>query len=73
MALPLIRLNPTMTFDELVAALNENFALSENVNRTQVFKDETGTNRIILGRQPDGTYGLVISKVGTDVIKLYQS
>lgn len=36
-------------------------------------KDETGTNRIILGKQPDDTYGLVISKPGEDVVKLYQN
>lgn len=71
MALSTIRLHPTMTYDMLISALNDNFAQLENINRTLIMRDETGTNRIILGRQPDGTYGLVISKPGEDVVRLY--
>lgn len=50
-----------------------------NINRemrqrrlVQVFKDETGTNRIIIGRLPDGTHGLVISKEGIDVYTVFE-
>lgn len=70
MPLATVRLQPGMAYADLVSALNENFALLENLTRTQVFKDETGVNRIILGRFPDGTYGLVISKPTKDVLKL---
>ncbi len=55
MGLATIRLQPGMDSATLVAALNENFALLENLNRKQIFKDETGTNRIIIGQFPDGT------------------
>lgn len=67
-----VRLSADMGMDTLVSALNENFALLENLNRTQIFKDETGKNRIILGRWPDGTYGLLISKPGVDVLSLFK-
>lgn len=66
-----IRLQPGIDQSTLISQINENFALLENLARTQIFRDETGTNRIILGRLPDGSYGLVISKPGNDVIKLF--
>ena len=67
-----IRLAPSMKYEQLVAAMNENMMLLENQSRTQIFKDETGKNRIIIGRLPDGTYGIVVSKEGEDVVKLFQ-
>ncbi len=66
-----IRLQPGMDQATMIAALNENFALLENLNRTQVFKDETGVPRIIIGQFPDKTWGILISKPGIDVIKLF--
>jgi len=72
MAINAVRLNPNMTFDQLVAALNENFAAIENSSRTTIIKDDTGKPRIIIGRLPDNTYGIVISKPGYDVTKLWQ-
>lgn len=71
MGLATIRLQPGMDKDTMVSAINENFELLENLNRTQIFKDEKGVQRIILGRLPDGTWGLVISKTGQDVVKLF--
>lgn len=71
MSLSTIRLQPGMDMDTMVSAINENFALLENLNRVQIFKDETGTRRIILGKLPDGTYGLVISKTGIDVLSVF--
>lgn len=69
MPLNTVRLSPTMTMPQLIAALNQNFAAVENVNRTMVMKDETGTNRIIIGRFPNGEWGIIISKPGNDVLK----
>lgn len=69
MALGTVRLSPTMDMATLVTVLNQNFALLENLNVTEVFKDETGTNRILLGRAPKGNYVLAISKPGIDVVK----
>lgn len=34
---------------------------------TQIFKDDTGTRRVLLGKGADGFYGLKVSKAGTDV------
>jgi hypothetical protein len=67
MAAP-IPLHPTMTQEQLISTLNENFAQVENESRTKIIRDETGVNRIIIGKFPDGTYGLAISKVGVDVL-----
>lgn len=71
MGLATIRLQPGMDMDTLISVLNENFTLLENLNRTQVFKDETGVNRIIIGLLPDKTWGLVISKPGVDVVRWF--
>jgi hypothetical protein len=57
-----------MTQEQLISTLNENFAQVENESRTKIIRDETGVNRIIIGKFPDGTYGLAISKVGVDVL-----
>lgn len=34
---------------------------------TQIFKDDTGTRRVLLGKGADGFYGLKVSETGTDV------
>lgn len=68
MALSLIKLHPNMTYDMLVSALNENFALIENLSRTNIYKDETGKRRIIIGQFPDNTWGIVMVKPGEDVL-----
>ena len=60
-------IGPNMEQDQLSRVLNDNFRTVENKMRIQIIRDETGTDRIIFGRLPDGTYGLVISKEGTDV------
>lgn len=73
MGLSTIRLQPGMDMATMIAAINENFALLENINRTQIFKDETGTKRIILGRLPDGTYGMIVSKPNIDVVEWIES
>lgn len=71
MSLATIRLQPGMDQQTMISAINENFQLLENLNRTQIFKDETGVQRIILGQFPDKTWGLIISKPGEDVVKLF--
>lgn len=53
--------------EDVIKIVNDNFRDVENIFRVIQIKDDTGTNRIILGRLPDGTYGLVISKEGIDV------
>ena len=68
MAISPIQLTPGMDNAIMVSAINNNFRQVEAENRTKVIKDETGVNRIILGRFPDGTYGLAISIPGIDVL-----
>lgn len=68
-----IQLTPNMDVATMVSAINDTFRQIESENRTQVIKDENGNNRIIFGRLPDGTYGLVISKPGNDVLSLFAS
>lgn len=63
-----IQLTPNMDTATLVNAVNDSFRQLESENRTKIIKDESGNNRIILGRFPDGTYGLAISKAGRDVV-----
>lgn len=68
-----IQLTPNMDMATLVSSINDTFRQIEAENRTKVIKDETGTNRIIIGGLPDGTYGIVISKQGQDVLSLFAS
>lgn len=51
--------------------INENFRQTQDQFRTNVIKDETGTPRLIFGKLPDNTYGLVISKSGVDVLTVF--
>lgn len=53
--------------EDVIKIVNDNFRDVENIFRVIRIKDDTGTDRIIFGRLPDGTYGLVISKAGIDV------
>lgn len=66
-----IQLTPNMDMATMTAAINDVFRQIESENRTQVIRDENGINRIILGRLPDGTYGMVISKPTVDVLGLF--
>jgi len=71
MPVPIVRLGPQMNTQQLVSALNQNFQNLERMGQTQIFRDENGVNQIIIGKLPDGTYGLVISKPGIDVLSLF--
>lgn len=65
--LPSVRLHSSMTMEQLISSLNENFNLLQNQGRTTVIRDDEGVNRIIIGRQPDASYGIKMSKAGIDV------
>lgn len=66
---PPIQLHPDMSDADKAAFINQNFnSLADSLN-TYVVSD--GSNdRIILGKLPNGEYGLVISKSGYDVKSL---
>ena len=69
--LPTIRLHSNMTMPQLISALNENLNLLQNQSQTIAIKDESGQTRILIGRLPDDTYGIVISKPTYDVTELF--
>ena len=60
-----------MDMATLINALNNNFNQVQSQDRRKVITDEDGNDRIILGKFPDGTYGLIISKEGIDVKSLF--
>ena len=49
----------------------KNFQVIQNRFITNVVSDTAGDRRIIFGKLPDGTYGLVISKEGVDVLDVF--
>lgn len=65
-------LGPGSSLEDIIRVINENNADIDNRFRTQIIKDEDGINRIIFGKLPDGTYGLVISKEGIDVLTVFE-
>ena len=65
-----IQLHPSIPHAQLVAMINQNFEFLNQQNMTKIVSDGQ-TNRIIFGKLPDNTYGLVISKPGVDVVKLF--
>jgi len=73
MAISPIQLTPGMDNGTMVSSINNNFQQIESENRTKVIKDENGDSRIIIGKFPDGTYGIIISKPGIDVNSLFTS
>lgn len=66
-----IALTPGMDNATMIQAINDGFRQLESENRTKIIKDEAGNNRIIIGRWPDGTYGILVSKEGVDVLTLF--
>ena len=54
----------------LINALNTNFNQIQSQDRIKVITDENGVDRIVIGRLPDGTYGIAISKPGNDVLEV---
>lgn len=53
------------------AQISQNFQEVANKFITNVVTDTDGNRRIIFGKLPDGTYGLVISKEGVDVLDVF--
>lgn len=63
-----VKLTPNMEMGTLVNAVNNNFNQLESENRTKIIKDENGVNRILIGKNPKGVYGIYITKPGKDVL-----
>lgn len=62
-----IKLSPQMDMATLVNALNQNFNQVQSQDRRKVITDEDGNDRIVLGKQDDGTYAIRVSEDGKDV------
>ena len=65
MAIELI--GETQDLPKVVNAANMNFLDLKGKETTQIFKDDTGTRRVLLGKGKDGFYGLKVSEPGVDV------
>lgn len=55
-----------MDMATLVNALNQNFNQVQSQDRRKVITDEDGNDRIVLGKQEDGTYAVKVSEAGKD-------
>ena len=66
-----IKLSPQMDIATLVNALNTNFNIAQSQDRRKVVTDEDGNDRIVIGKQLDGTYDIIIAKTGIDVDSLF--
>ena len=66
-----IQLTPNMDSATMSSTLNAMFRQIESENRTKTIRDENGQDRIIMGRMPDGTYGIVISNEGVNVYDIF--
>lgn len=64
-----IQLTPNMDTAAMANAINLNFQQLESENRTKIIRDETGVNRVLIGRTPNGSYVVAITKPGKDVIE----
>lgn len=63
--------NTEEKLQSLVKQINEWGRALSNERRTDVYKDNSGTNRILIGVLPDGETGIVISKEGIDVLTVF--
>lgn len=62
-----VKLSPQMDTATLINALNQNFNQVQSQDRRKVITDEDGNDRIVLGRQDDGTYAIRVSEAGRTV------
>lgn len=57
----------TSNTSAIVNQVNQNIAQLKVQDVTNIFKDDTGTRRVLLGKGKDDFYGLKVSQAGTDV------
>lgn len=57
----------TTNTSAIVNQVNQNIAQLKVQDVTNIFKDDTGTRRVLLGKGKDGFYGMKVSQAGTDV------
>ncbi len=61
------KLSPNMDMNTLVSALNTNFNQLQAESRRKVVTDESGVDRIVIGKLESGDYGIEVSGAGYDV------
>lgn len=71
MSLSRIPLTPGMDENTMINIINTNLQQIEAENRTKVIRDEQADDRIIIGRMPDGSYGIIISNEGYSVYDVF--
>lgn len=63
-----VKLAPNMDTSLLANALNTNFNQVQSESRRKVVTDESGINRIIIGKLDDGTYGIAYYDIKGNLI-----
>jgi len=63
--------DPQKQIESVVKQVNDWGRALSNETRTDVYKDSTGTNRILIGVLPDQSTGIIISKENIDVLSLF--
>ena len=56
--------------DTVVSDMNQNILELKGNERAQIFKDDAGVRRVLLGKGANGFYGLKVSKEGFDVTEV---
>lgn len=59
--------DPQKQIESVVKQVNQWGRSLSNENRTELYRDNSGTPRILIGVLPDGDTGIVISKPDVDV------
>jgi len=62
-----LKLTESMPQNVMIDAINQNFRQIESESRRKVVTDENGYDRIIIGRQEDGTYSIKVSAPNVSV------
>lgn len=55
------------SLEGVVTDMNQNILELKGRETTEIFKDDSGTRRVLLGKGADDFYGLKVSPAGTDV------
>lgn len=63
----LIPVNPNNSNNANLNQVNAIITEMNNRERVEIFKDDSGTRRVLLGKGPNGFYGLKVSQEGIDV------
>jgi len=63
-----MRATPSMTVADLATVINSLADQLESENRTRVVRDESGVDRVLIGRAPKGNYVVAITVPTKNVI-----